>query len=197
VWTGDYGRVIINAVRTLGRHTLTIANANLAGGTVTSSAGGISCGLVCSAPFAYQAPVSLTATANPGFAFAGFGGACTGTTCGLTMNAAKAVSASFDAFGLAKKLKLNKKRGTANLAVNVGGPGTITLTGAKVKKQTKSAAAAGKISIPVRAKGKALKGLKASGKARVKFNVSFTPTGGLTASLSKVAYLRFLPTKAG
>jgi hypothetical protein len=194
VWTGDYGRVVINAVRTLRRRTLTIANANPAGGTVTSSAGGISCGLVCSAQFDFQAPVSLTAAANPGFVFAGFGADCTGTTCGLTMDSTKTVSASFDSFGLAK-LKRNKKKGTAILAVNVGGPGTITLTGAKVKKQTKSAAAAGKISIPIRANGKALKGLKAKGKAKVRFKVSFTPTGGSTASLSKLAHLRFLSSR--
>jgi Divergent InlB B-repeat domain len=192
-WSGDYGRLVVNAVRTLGRKTLTVVNPTPTGGTVTSSAGGISCGSACGATLTNGTPVTLTATANKGFAFAGFSGACSGTACNLTMDASKTVNASFDAFTLAKKLRLKKRKGSALLSVDVGGPGTITLTGPKVKRQTRSAAKAGKVSIPIVAKGKARKSLQASGKAKVKFAVAFTPTGGATTSLSKLAHLRLLP----
>jgi hypothetical protein len=199
VWSGNYGRLIVNAARTfrpvvppIVRPTLIVANGNLAGGTVTSSAGGISCGAVCSASFANQTPVALTASPNKGFVFGGFGGACTGITCSLTMDTAKAVSASFYSFGLAKKSKLNKKKGTALLTVEVGGPGTVTLAGPKVKKQTKSKSSAGKVAIPILAKGKARKALKSKGRAKVRFNVTFAATGGSAAAISTVAHLRLL-----
>ena len=66
-------------------------------GTVSSSPGGIACGGVCSATYAPATPVTLTAVPDAGSAFLGWGGPCTGTdaTCALTMDAAKAVTASF------------------------------------------------------------------------------------------------------
>jgi hypothetical protein len=188
--SGAYGHLAVNAVRWLGRRTLTVANANPQGGTVSSSIGGVSCGVVCSANLIYQAPVSLAATANIGFAFAGFGGACTGTACNLAMDAAKSVSANFYGFGGGKKVKLNKKKGTAAFSFNLGGPGKVVLTGKKVKKRAKAAAKAGRVSLPVVSKGKALKALRANGKSKVKFSVTFTPTGGSSASFTTAVTLR-------
>jgi hypothetical protein len=67
-------------------------------GTVTSSPAGINCGSTCSASYQSGTVVSLTQTANSGFAFAGWGGACSGVgTCIVTMSAAQSVSASFAA----------------------------------------------------------------------------------------------------
>lgn len=195
VWTGNYGQIILNAVRTLGRQVLTVANVNPAGGTVTSSAGGIVCGAVCSASFIYQTPVSLSAAANPGFAFAGFSGACGGLACNLTMDAAKSVTANFFSFGFGKKIKRNKKKGTAQLTVNVGGPGSLALSGKKVKKRGKLAATAGKVTLPIVAKGKAAAALKNKGKAKVRFEVAFTPAGGAPATLTKSVVLKL--TDAG
>ncbi|HEX5929683.1 MAG TPA: hypothetical protein VFY48_09840 [Solirubrobacterales bacterium] len=189
VWTGNYGQIVYNAVRTFGQQVLTVTNANPAGGTVTGS-GGISCGTTCSANFLHGAAASLTATANPGYAFAGFSGACTGGACNLTMDAAKAVTASFSAFGFGKKVKKNKKKGTAQLTVKVGGPGSVLVSGKKVKKQTKTASQAGKVVVPIVAKGKARKALKNNGKAKVKFSVAYTPTGGSTATLTKSVVLK-------
>jgi len=65
-------------------------------GSITSSPAGINCGSACSANFAANAKVTLTAVAASGFSFAGWGGACSGTgTCAVTMDAAKLITANF------------------------------------------------------------------------------------------------------
>ena len=187
-WSGDFGRLTVNAVRWLGRQTLTVTNSNPAGGTVSGN--GINCGPTCSAVLNLQSPISLAATANKGFVFAGYSGACTGTTCTLSMDAPKAVTANFETFTLAKKPGRNKKRGTGTLKVNVGGPGTLLLTGRSVKRQTKTASAAGTIKLPLVAKGKSRKALDNKGKAKVKFEVSFTPNSGVAATQAKSVVLK-------
>ncbi|HSB72006.1 MAG TPA: M64 family metallopeptidase [Candidatus Methylomirabilis sp.] len=74
---------------------LTVTKKGTGSGTVVSSPAGIQCGSVCSAAFSTQ--VTLVATASSGSRFTGWSGACNGTksTCQLTMNAAKAVTATF------------------------------------------------------------------------------------------------------
>jgi hypothetical protein len=64
---------------------------------VTSNPAGIDCGGTCSAPFDQGAVVILRATPAAGSAFAGWSGACSGTAdCALTVDAAKAVTATFE-----------------------------------------------------------------------------------------------------
>lgn len=71
---------------------LTVAKSG--NGTVTGS--GINCGTTCSASYAVNTVVTLTATANMGFRFTGWSGDCTGaSTCTVTINAAKSVTANF------------------------------------------------------------------------------------------------------
>ena len=66
-------------------------------GSVTSSPAGINCGSDCTETYDAVTGVTLTATPQGGSTFAGWGGACTGnsTTCTLTMNASKSVTATF------------------------------------------------------------------------------------------------------
>jgi uncharacterized repeat protein (TIGR02543 family) len=66
-------------------------------GTVVSSPSGIDCGAVCNASFVDASTVTLTATPAAGWRFKGWTGDCTGTstTCTVTVNAAKAVTARF------------------------------------------------------------------------------------------------------
>ncbi len=77
------------------------------------------------------------------------------------------------------KVKLNKKKGTATLSVEVSGAGkvalkqTSTVTGA-----TKTANAAGTVKLTVKSRGKAKKTLNKKGKVKVKASVTFTPTAG-------------------
>ena len=93
-------------------------------GSVTGGTGTINCGngaTVCSATFAQNATVSLIATPTTGATFAGWSGACGGTTttCTVAMSAAKSVSATFTG---------GTPGGTTGptLTVTVTGNGTIT-----------------------------------------------------------------------
>jgi uncharacterized repeat protein (TIGR02543 family) len=93
-------------------------------GAVTGGSGAINCGggaNICSANFAAGATVSLVATAATGATFVGWTGACggTATTCTVSMNQSKSVTATFSG-------------GTAagfNLSVSVIGNGTVTGSG--------------------------------------------------------------------
>ena len=66
-------------------------------GTVFSNAAGIQCGIACSGYFATGSSVALTAATSPGNVFAGWSGACAGTspTCTVSTTAAKNAGATF------------------------------------------------------------------------------------------------------
>ena len=87
-------------------------------GTVTSIPAGTACGSTCDAHFAEGAQVALTVTEATGYGFTGWTGDCTGTTCALTMDAAKSVTALFTNV-IPDKL----------LTVTKAGNGTGTVTG--------------------------------------------------------------------
>jgi lysyl endopeptidase len=78
-------------------YPLAISKSGNGNGTVTSSPVGINCGSTCSASFPGGTSVTLTATAVPGSAFSGWGGACSGTntSCSVVMNAPESVTATF------------------------------------------------------------------------------------------------------
>jgi len=79
------------------RFTLTVNKAGIGNGTVTSSPAGIDCGATCSAAYDSSTVVTLTATPAFGSIFAGWSGcdAASGTTCTVTMSAARSATASF------------------------------------------------------------------------------------------------------
>ncbi|HEY3436003.1 MAG TPA: hypothetical protein VGK41_10155 [Solirubrobacterales bacterium] len=189
-WSGDFGRLTINALRFLGAHTLTVSNPS-GGGFVLSNVGGIVCGSVCSTVLPNGTPVTLaTAGGVRGFAFAGFSGACTGPTCSLTLDADKTVTANFVSFRFGKRVARNREKGTATLTVNAGGPGKLTLSGKGVKRRSKTIPAARKVKLLIKAKGKTAKALRENGKAKVKIGVTYTPTAGLPARAEKSVTLR-------
>ena len=87
-------------------------------------------------------------------------------------------------------MKLNKKKGTATVAVIVPGPGTMRLVGSKkVKKASKTAKIAGTVKLLLKAKGKGLRSLKRNGRVKVRARFTFAPTGGTPASRTKVVKL--------
>jgi len=65
-------------------------------GTVTSAPPGISCPADCTESYLDGTVVTLSQTADPGWAFTGWSGDCTGTgACQVTMSAARSVTATF------------------------------------------------------------------------------------------------------
>ena len=75
-------------------HTLTISVTGQ--GSVSSNPVGIQCGNDCSEDFNNGTSVSLTATADSGFVFAGWGGDCSGSqSCSVPMTTARSATAQF------------------------------------------------------------------------------------------------------
>jgi hypothetical protein len=76
---------------------LTVTVEGDAKGTVTSSPAGIDCGTDCTETYEFGTGVTLTAHPSSGSTFAGWSGACTGSssTCTLEMNRPRVVTATF------------------------------------------------------------------------------------------------------
>lgn len=76
--------------------TLTVTKSGTGSGYVGGS-GGIDCGPTCATTLPNGTAVSLTAVADPGSTFAGWGDACTGVDqCSLSLSANTSVTAVFD-----------------------------------------------------------------------------------------------------
>ncbi|MGZ4314004.1 MAG: InlB B-repeat-containing protein, partial [Solirubrobacteraceae bacterium] len=85
--------------------TLTVTASGTGSGVITSSPTGIDCGggadagghAVCSVQFdAAVTSVALSATPDAGMGFGGFGGACSGTSCTVSLTANASVTATFN-----------------------------------------------------------------------------------------------------
>jgi sugar lactone lactonase YvrE len=88
------------------------------------------------------------------------------------------------------KLKLNRKRGTATLLVEVPGAGTVLLRGKGLRRVTRSARRAGRILLPVRPVGRFKRRLDRTGVVRLRALLTYTPTGGSAATQAKKLALR-------
>jgi DNA-binding beta-propeller fold protein YncE len=86
------------------------------------------------------------------------------------------------------RVRLNRKTGTATLAVAAAGVGKLKLTGAGIRRRVGKAGR--KAHLRIQPTGKAGKRLGATGKARVKATVAFLPTGGKPIRRSKTIALR-------
>lgn len=102
---------------TLAGRQLSVSKNGNGAGTVTSSPSGINCGSACSATFSNGASVTLTAAPASTSRFAGWSGACSGTSaCTVTMSEARSVTATFEL------------RPTYQLSVSKIGSGSGTVT---------------------------------------------------------------------
>jgi hypothetical protein len=101
-WNAQIGpekEVVFTTVTRFGtppnQYTLSVAKTG--DGTVTSAPPGIVCGPVCSAPYDDGTSVALAASPDPGWSFAGWDGACSGTgACVVSVNGPRSVTAHFN-----------------------------------------------------------------------------------------------------
>jgi hypothetical protein len=79
-------------------YSLSVTTNGTGSGVVSSDPQGVDCGATCIKSFTAATQVMLTASAGPGSQFSAWGGACTGTsTCAVSMNSNKTVTATFNA----------------------------------------------------------------------------------------------------
>jgi hypothetical protein len=100
---------------------VSVTKAGTGSGTVTSNPSALNCGAICSRSFGSGSTVTLTAILATGSVFSGWSGACSGTgACHLTMDQAKAVTATFTA--IPETLTVTKSgSGSGTVTSNVSG----------------------------------------------------------------------------
>ncbi len=91
------------------------------------------------------------------------------------------------------RVRLNKRRGTATVAVIVPGPGLVSLSGGVSRLRT--ASAAGKVVLRVVPGPAKRRALRRKGSVRLHLTIAFQPTGGLASS--RVLSLRLKRVPAG
>jgi Divergent InlB B-repeat domain len=109
---------------------LTVAKAGTGTGTVTSAPGGIQCGADCSEDYPAGTQTTLHAEPVIGSLFAGWSGACTGTSdCRITMESEKNVTATFELIGSITVVKDALPDDTTDFGFTTTGlsPSTFTL----------------------------------------------------------------------
>ena len=84
----------------------------------------------------------------------------------------------------------NRRNGSAVLFVRVPGPGKVFLWGRGVRRLKRNARRAKRVRLPVKPKIPLKRFLKRHGKARIRVNVTFEPTGGAPRTLEKVVVLK-------
>ncbi|MGA6961724.1 MAG: choice-of-anchor D domain-containing protein, partial [Candidatus Acidiferrales bacterium] len=177
-----------------GAASLTVTLAGAGSGSVSSSPAGITCGATCTADFAQNTSVVLTAAATTG-TFAGWSGACTNTsgTCTVVMSQNQNVTATFNA-GAAPTVSVNptsltftsQNVGTTSspMSVTVVNTGTATVNFAGF---TVTGTNAGDFSVPLPTSGMmcSATGTLPDG-AYCQISVLFTPSaaGTRTATLN-------------
>ena len=104
-------------------YTLSVSRQGTGSGTVTSTPSGINCGSTCSASYAAGTSVTLTAQPTSGSNFTGWSGACTGTSsCTVSMDSARSVTASFTAAATPRLVTLTKSgAGTGSVTSSPSG----------------------------------------------------------------------------
>jgi hypothetical protein len=137
VTTYSFGNVTANhtisASFAQNSYTLSVTKTGTGTGAITSSPAGISCGPDCSEIYTAGTTVTLTASSDTSSTFGGWsGGGCTGTgTCSVTMNAEKAITATFTL----RTYTITATAGiggsispSGNVSVNNGSNQTFTIT---------------------------------------------------------------------
>jgi YVTN family beta-propeller protein len=142
-----------------------------------------------STPGTYQ--TTLTTTDNEGcstsFVFTGQTAFCNGSSLAAqTQTITVLPPSNIFRFG---RVRLNKRRGTARLAVHFPGPGQLFLVGRQVRVIQTKVARKGTVNLTIRPKIELNKALKKRHQASVRFRLTFTPTDGTARTQSKALKL--------
>ncbi len=89
-----------------------------------------------------------------------------------------------------RKLKLNRRKGTATLTVIVPEPGSLKATGRGVRKARAATATGGSLKLRLRASRKGLKRLRTKGKLKARLRIAYSPVGGDTSVRHRKVTLR-------
>lgn len=176
-------------------YALSVGKSGTGTGTVSSSPAGINCGTTCTSSYSSGTTVTLTATPAAGSTFAGWSGACSGTssTCTVSMTAARAVTASFDVLkttsvaDIAMSLRKSRSGTDALASVTVRDGNGNLLPGATVSG-TWSGAIGGSAALTTDSSGKAAfrsARVKASNGATFTFTVTSIAISGYSYDASK------------
>ena len=90
------------------------------------------------------------------------------------------------------KPRLNRRAGTARLAVTVPGLGRLAISGNGARRAAAVAASAGTVQLLIRANGKEQKTLNRTGTVTINVKVTYTPRGGAATTLSQNVRLQKL-----
>lgn len=89
----------------------------------------------------------------------------------------------------------DRRSGSATVAVDLPGPGRVTLSGGKVDRAAVDAGSAGTLRLLVRPTPIARRALRRKGALRVSVRIAFTPLGGATSSQGRSLVLRLAPAR--
>jgi hypothetical protein len=133
------GAKTVTATFTLQTRHLTVGKRGNGRGTVTSSPGGIGCGVTCSAGFPYGTALTLTAKPTPTSVFGGWTGACAGKgACSLSLTTDQTAAATFKAKCVVPKvLGLTLKKAKARIRRAHCTVGKITRKASSKRKRGK------------------------------------------------------------
>ena len=105
-------------------YALSVSRLGTGSGTVSSTPAGIDCGSSCTANFAAGTQVALAAKPASGSSFAGWSGACSGSTssCTVNMNSSLSVTANFNVAAATRLITLSKSgAGVGNVTSSPSG----------------------------------------------------------------------------
>ncbi len=187
--TGEYGRLLVNAIASLVPQTASVALEGTGSGKVTSTPAGIDCGAVCSARFAAGSEVTYKATASKGSVFAGWQSGCDGNgKCLFKVAYPSANSSDWTSPGItarfaSAKLKIGKVK-NGFLSVKVPGAGKLSVSAKGVASASVKPKRAGTVKLKIKATGAVKRKLASKGSVRVKLKFAFKPSGASTSAKS-------------